>query len=135
MSSTLNDIAELAGVSTATVSRVVNGSVNVSVETRGKVLSAISKLQYLPNAHASQLARTNRNVSKRRGDSLSISAHAGRQTLSKRRFIREMTVMQAEQFRWLEETHAQLLQTAFHLSSDMERLRSILNSVNMSSLL
>ncbi len=52
----LKDIARLAGVSAATVSRVANGAENVSCETRTKVLSAISKLQYCPNAHADKAA-------------------------------------------------------------------------------
>ena len=57
MSTTIKDVAELAGVSTATVSRVINGTGNVSGETRTRVLTAISGLQYYPNAHAAQLGR------------------------------------------------------------------------------
>ncbi len=58
MSTTIKDVAELAAVSTATVSRVVNGTGNVSGETRTRVLTAISSLQYYPNAHAAELGRT-----------------------------------------------------------------------------
>lgn len=39
---------EADGVSTATVSRVVNGTRNVSCEARTKVLGAVSRLQYRP---------------------------------------------------------------------------------------
>jgi hypothetical protein len=39
---------EAGGVSTATVSRVVNGTRNVSCEARTKVLGAVSRLQYRP---------------------------------------------------------------------------------------
>jgi len=42
----LADLAQLAGVSTATVSRVLNGKANVSRETRQSVLSALDQLGY-----------------------------------------------------------------------------------------
>lgn len=42
----LADLAEQAGVSTATVSRVLNGKSNVSRETRQAVLSALDQLGY-----------------------------------------------------------------------------------------
>lgn len=57
MSTTIKDVADLASVSTATVSRVVNGTGNVSGETRTRVLTAILSLQYHPNAHAAELGR------------------------------------------------------------------------------
>lgn len=46
------DIAEMAGVSIATVSRVVNGSPNVSEKTKKKVLDVIEKSNYTPNVFA-----------------------------------------------------------------------------------
>ena len=51
---------ELAGVGTMTVSRVINGSVPVSEETRARVLAAIASLDYRPNEVARSLreART-----------------------------------------------------------------------------
>ncbi|MCR5477278.1 MAG: LacI family transcriptional regulator [Lachnospiraceae bacterium] len=49
---TIYDISELAGVSIATVSRVLNGSPNVSDATRKKVLDAIEASGYTPNAFA-----------------------------------------------------------------------------------
>ena len=55
MSITIKDVAKLAGVGTTTVSRVANGASNVSAETRTKVLTAISRLQYCPNTHAIEL--------------------------------------------------------------------------------
>ena len=64
--STVKDIAKLAGVSTATVSRVVNGSGTVSRKTRTKVLTAISRVQYRPNAHAAELGRENGGIPRRR---------------------------------------------------------------------
>jgi DNA-binding LacI/PurR family transcriptional regulator len=53
---TVKDIAKLAGVSTATVSRVINASSTVSANTRTAVISAIDQLQYIPNRNASELA-------------------------------------------------------------------------------
>ena len=49
---TIYDISEKAGVSIATVSRVLNGSVSVSEKTRKKVLDVISRYEYTPNAFA-----------------------------------------------------------------------------------
>lgn len=46
------DIAERCGVSIATVSRVLNGSRNVSRKTRDKVLKVIQQEDYTPNAFA-----------------------------------------------------------------------------------
>lgn len=46
------DISEKAGVSIATVSRVLNGSTNVSEKTRKKVLDVMDKYGYTPNAFA-----------------------------------------------------------------------------------
>ncbi|MDD3230183.1 MAG: LacI family DNA-binding transcriptional regulator [Oscillospiraceae bacterium] len=46
------DIANKSHVSIATVSRVINGSSNVSPETRGKVLRTIQEADYTPNAFA-----------------------------------------------------------------------------------
>lgn len=59
MASNAKDVARLARVSMATVSRVVNGAENVSAETRARVLSAISQLDYRTNMHAAELGRKN----------------------------------------------------------------------------
>jgi len=53
---TIYDVAREAGVSMATVSRVVNGNPNVKPTTRKKVLEAIERLGYRPNAVARGLA-------------------------------------------------------------------------------
>lgn len=49
---TIYDISEKAGVSIATVSRVLNGSSSVSEKTRQKVLDIIEQYGYTPNAFA-----------------------------------------------------------------------------------
>ena len=53
---TIDDVAELAGVSIKTVSRVVNQEPNVSDATRAKVEKAIARLHYRPNLSARNLA-------------------------------------------------------------------------------
>ncbi len=49
---TIYDISEKAGVSIATVSRVLNGSNNVSEKTKKRVLDVINQYEYTPNAFA-----------------------------------------------------------------------------------
>jgi len=55
---TINEVAELAGVSIKTVSRVVNREKNVRESTQAKVEAAIAKLNYRPNPSARNLAST-----------------------------------------------------------------------------
>lgn len=49
---TIRDVARQAGVSVATVSRVLNNSALVSPETRETVMKAVTQLGYRPNANA-----------------------------------------------------------------------------------
>jgi len=60
MGSTIGDVAALAGVSTATVSRALRGLSNVSDQARAKVLAAASELGYVvsPSAQALATGRT-----------------------------------------------------------------------------
>jgi len=53
--STISDVAELAGVSAMTVSRVINNSGYSSREARARVEAAIAELGYVPNALGRQL--------------------------------------------------------------------------------
>ncbi|MGB7799963.1 LacI family DNA-binding transcriptional regulator [Buttiauxella sp.] len=59
---TLEDVAESAGVSRATVSRVVNGDTKVKAQTRIKVEAAITELGYTPNPAARALASSHSNT-------------------------------------------------------------------------
>ncbi|MBR1685043.1 MAG: LacI family DNA-binding transcriptional regulator [Clostridia bacterium] len=52
---TMREVAELAGVSTATVSHVINGSKKLSPETTERVLQAIAQVNYTPNTLAKSL--------------------------------------------------------------------------------
>jgi DNA-binding LacI/PurR family transcriptional regulator len=62
---TLEQVAALAGVSRATVSRVVNGSPKVSPAVRAQVERAVAKLGYVPN-------RAARSLVTRRADSVAL---------------------------------------------------------------
>ena len=53
--STAWDVAEKAGVSQSTVSRVFTGSTRISEQTRARVLAAADELDYLPDKRASRL--------------------------------------------------------------------------------
>jgi DNA-binding LacI/PurR family transcriptional regulator len=62
---TLEEVALLAGVSRATVSRVINDSPKVSPQAREAVLAAVEELHYVPNQVARSLVR-------RRTDTLAL---------------------------------------------------------------
>lgn len=60
--STIYDIAKKAGVSIATVSRVMNKSEGIADKTREKVLKVADELGYHPQAYAQGLARKKKNI-------------------------------------------------------------------------
>lgn len=55
MSVTIKDVSKDAKVSIKTVSRVINNEINVSEDTKQKVLQSISKLDFKPNKSAQSL--------------------------------------------------------------------------------
>ncbi len=59
---TIKDIAEITGVSYATVSRTLNGRSGVNAHTREKVLQAAKELGYRPNIHARSLKTNQTNT-------------------------------------------------------------------------
>ena len=59
---TSEQVAQLAGVSRATVSRILNGSAHVSPDTDARVRAAIAKLGYEPNVVAQNLVRQHARV-------------------------------------------------------------------------
>jgi DNA-binding LacI/PurR family transcriptional regulator len=61
----MREVALKAGVSQATVSRVLNGSTTVRDASRSRVLAAVDELQYRPN-------RLARNLRRRRADMIGI---------------------------------------------------------------
>ena len=54
---TIYDIARLSGFSPKTVSRVINGGVNVKEETYQAIQKVIDDLSYIPNAYAKNLTK------------------------------------------------------------------------------
>lgn len=58
---TIYEVSELAGVSLATVSRVMNNSDKVAAKTREKVEAAMKELGYRPNSIAQSLASNRSN--------------------------------------------------------------------------
>ena len=58
---TIYEVSKLAGVSLATVSRVINNSGTVRPKTEQKVLAAIAELGYRPNSSAQSLASKRSN--------------------------------------------------------------------------
>lgn len=59
MKLTMNDIAKATGVSQPTISRILNGNSNVSLEKKIKVLEYIEKVGYRPNLVAKSLKNNN----------------------------------------------------------------------------
>jgi len=66
---TIHDVAARAGVSSQTVSRVINGSPNVKESTRLHVLSVVETLKFRPN-------RTAQNLASRRSRLIGLITHA-----------------------------------------------------------
>ena len=65
MSATIKDVARVANVSVATVSRALNGHHNVTAEVRRRVEEAAGQLRYVPHAAA-------RSLSSRRTQTLGV---------------------------------------------------------------
>jgi LacI family transcriptional regulator len=59
---TIYDVARVAGVSTATVSRVLRGSELVREDTRQRVLGVIAELDFVPDASARGLTRGRKDI-------------------------------------------------------------------------
>lgn len=62
MTVTIRDVAKEAGVSTATVSNVLNKTGKVGTGTNRVVLSAVRRLGYVPDLHAQHLASRDRRT-------------------------------------------------------------------------
>ncbi|MGB8260981.1 MAG: LacI family DNA-binding transcriptional regulator [Terracidiphilus sp.] len=62
MSISMREIAKLAGVSSATVSRVINGSPQVTEETTRRIQGIIKDLNFVPNNSAIHLKRGKSNI-------------------------------------------------------------------------
>lgn len=55
MATTIKDVARVAGVSVATVSRALNGHSNVTAQTREHVLGVVAQLRFVPSSAAQSM--------------------------------------------------------------------------------
>src|SRR5215471_12565664 len=62
MAITIRDVAQAAGVSTATVSNVLNKTGKVGTKTQRHVRSTVKRLGYVPDVHARRLASNERTT-------------------------------------------------------------------------
>ena len=59
----ISDIAVKAGVSVSTVSRVINNSPNVNVDTRSRILQIMEETGYVPSSIArNMMSKSNRSI-------------------------------------------------------------------------
>lgn len=77
MGTTVKDVARLAGVSIATVSRVVNNKGLVAPEKEKQVLAAIKELKYTPNAIAQSLKQKKSRLIGMMASDMSVSFFVG----------------------------------------------------------
>jgi transcriptional regulator with XRE-family HTH domain len=121
---TIKDIAKKVGVSTATVSRVMNGNENVSCETRTAVQSAISRLRYSPNSHAAALGRSNGHGPRKRRIQASKSAQAGAKLLTAQQADAQKGSRKSERPYSLDEENSRLRELVNNLRKELERWRA-----------
>lgn len=62
MSTTIKNVAELAGVSISTVSKIINNYSDISEETRNRVLGIMKEIGYIPTNSAKTLATRKSNL-------------------------------------------------------------------------
>jgi LacI family transcriptional regulator len=55
MATTIKDVARVAGVSVATVSRALNGRANVTAQTRERVMGVVAQLRFVPSSAAQSM--------------------------------------------------------------------------------
>ena len=55
MATTIKDVARVAGVSVATVSRALNGHTNVTAKTRAHVMGVVAQLRFVPSSAAQSM--------------------------------------------------------------------------------
>jgi DNA-binding LacI/PurR family transcriptional regulator len=115
----------MAGVSTATVSRVLNGSDRVSREIQTRVLSAISRLQYCPNPYAAALGRARGGIQRKRTSRVRTLTRTGAKLLSEFRADAENKHRKTEPLRLLEDENSRLRQLLTNLGVDTKVWSSI----------
>jgi hypothetical protein len=123
--STIKDVARLAGVSTTTVSRVVNNANNVSGKTKARVLNAISSLKYHPNAFAAELRRARGNTPRRCGNHVPALVRKRAKVISSPGLDLQNSRQKKGRLHLLKDEYSQMRRLIANLSKDLEELRSI----------
>ena len=130
MPCTLKDVAQLAEVSETTVSRVINGAENVSDDTRTKVLSAISRLDYRPDENAVKLRRGRSGIRRRRGIHVLSVPFTGTQMHSDSAAKPQNEQRRLGRLRLLEEENVRLKQLVTNLNMDVEMWRKVAQALS-----
>ncbi|GGO44552.1 LacI family transcriptional regulator [Streptomyces daqingensis] len=115
---TLEAVAAHAGVSRATVSRVVNGGANVRAEVREKVRQSVEELGYVPNNAARTL------VTRRTGAIAVIIAEPERRVFADPFFAQQLRGISRE----LSDSDMQLLLILLEQQKDYERIGRYLSA-------
>jgi transcriptional regulator with XRE-family HTH domain len=124
--SNAKDVAKLAGVSMATVSRVVNGAENVSSETRARVLRAISHLDYRTNMHAAELGRKNVGRAKAHAMNGPFLAAVSEEQISNSRTLRKDRQQKMIRLSVLKDRYSRVKREVDELSRELDRLNRTL---------
>jgi hypothetical protein len=122
MAATVKHVALLAGVSVATVSRVINGATNVSDKTRNRVSSAICHLQFRPNLNAAALRRNDAAPDNQRGTPGSASGHPRSDSRFEVQDIRDGIITSDD----LIAENVRLTQLISDLSRDLEKWKKLI---------
>ena len=130
---TLSDAASQAGVSSSTVSRVLNGSERVSHETRTRVSSVMSKLNYKTDIRAVKLRRgkgrgfIERGIPMPTSDRIGVESNAdpGRKAQNEQQ---ESDSLHLLKLRLLKEENLHLKRLIASLNKEVEMWREISSS-------
>ena len=109
---TIRDVAKKAGVSPSTVSRILTGVVPVSEDTRVKVLSALSELNYVVTTHQPPVAGLCVGIILPKNSAQNISGHPAFYSATTT-FVAEMEKHQIENTLVLLDDHVQDIEAVF----------------------
>lgn len=123
---TIKDIAELAGVSTATVSYVLNNVGRINEETRKRILKIVDEVGYTPNITARNLAKRKNNII---GIMISIFREKKLTVLMDNPFFAEF--LASVQYRAIEYGYSTLIIDC----NDINRVKKLVNSKSISGLI
>jgi transcriptional regulator with XRE-family HTH domain len=130
---TLSDVASQAGVSSSTVSRVLNGGERVSHETKTRVLSVMSKLNYKPDIHAVKLRRGKGRIFTKREIQMPISDRIGIESNADPGRRAQIEQQKNDSVHLLKEENLRLKRLIASLNKEVEMWRGISSSPHRSA--